>query len=150
MYYSKNDFYDFFFFIPRYICEILSCLQLFVMRQAGKSTSVLRSFLNPIASTVYFSLNSSICTPRWKLSVIFTSEYYQNSAIHTYRRKWRGHFSCSHSVWTVIIWCSETIQKVVLSATEFKTEGHGGVGQYLAQHEPALCPDSHEGQWHPG
>jgi len=75
MYYSKNDFYDFFFFIPRYICEILSCLQLFVMRQAGKSTSVLRSFLNPIASTVYFSLNSSICTPRWKLSVIFTSEY---------------------------------------------------------------------------
>jgi len=31
-----------------------------------------------------------------------------------------------------------------------RREGSGGVGQQLAEHEPAVCPGIQEGQWHPG
>ena len=29
-------------------------------------------------------------------------------------------------------------------------KGSGGTGQQPAKHEPAVCPDDQEAQWHPG
>lgn len=103
------------FFLRISLCKIgILFSQLAEVGQAGGTTNHCRfSWAQMPAQPT--SLITPPLTQRWDLSVIPTAGSLSAlHSTHTHRRKWRGCFSCSHRVWTLLNHGCETPQCFVL------------------------------------